>query len=101
MRVLNIHERRLAAPAAAVGALLDSLASDADALWPRSAWPAMRFDRPLGVGAVGGHGPIPYAVEEYHPGRLVSFRFLGPRGFNGHHRFEVLPGGPQATKRCP
>jgi hypothetical protein len=49
----------------------------------------MRFDRPLGVGAVGGHGPIRYVIEEYQPGRLIRFRFTGPAGFLGTHRFEV------------
>lgn len=93
MHVLNIHERRFARPAAEVGALLDTLASDNDALWPRSLWPALRFDRPLGVGTDGGHGPIRYSVVEFAPGRCVKFRFSGPRGFDGHHWFEVVPDG--------
>lgn len=97
MRVLNVHERELAAPLAAVGALLDSLASDNDALWPRTTWPQMHLDRPLGAGAVGGHGPVAYSVEEYRPGRMVQFRFLGPRGFNGLHRFEASPLGENST----
>lgn len=50
----------------------------------------MRFDRPLQVGAVGGHGPIRYSVVAYEPGRRIEFRFAGPRGFNGGHRFEVV-----------
>ncbi len=50
----------------------------------------MRFDRPLGAGAAGGHGPVRYTVEEYIPGRKLKFRFTGPRGFVGHHWFEVL-----------
>ncbi len=49
----------------------------------------MRFDRPLQVGAVGGHGPIRYEVEEYTAGRVVRFRFTGPDGFHGTHRYEV------------
>lgn len=97
MRVTNIHERRIARPPAEVGALLDTLASDADALWPRTNWPAMDFDRPLGVGADGGHGPVGYSVVEYVPGRRVKFRFSRPAGFNGHHWFEVIPDGNSAT----
>jgi len=71
------------------GALIDGLASRDDALWPRDRWPAMKLDRPLGVGAAGGHGPIRYFVEEYEPGRSVRFRFTRPRGFDGSHRFEI------------
>jgi hypothetical protein len=99
MQVLNIHERRIPRPAAEVGALLDSLASDSDRLWPRTLWPAMRFDRPLGVGADGGHGPVGYAVTEYHPGRYVRFRFSAPRGFDGHHWFEVCEDGDACVMR--
>lgn len=97
MHVLNVHERELHAEPSEVGALIDALASDDDRLWPRACWPAMRFDRPLGVGAVGGHGPIRYVVEEYLPGRMLKFRFLRPTGFNGHHWLEVLPKGERNT----
>ncbi|WP_313954106.1 SRPBCC family protein, partial [Accumulibacter sp.] len=91
MQVLNIHEREISVSAAELGALLNSLSSASDALWPRLMWPPMRFDRPLGVGASGGHGPVRYAVEEFSPGRVVKFRFSGPSGFNGIHQLEVLP----------
>ena len=90
MLVTNIHERQLAATPEEVGSLLDTLASEDDRLWPTSCWPAMRLDRSLAEGASGGHGPISYLVEEYRPGRLVKFRFLGPRGFHGHHWLEVV-----------
>lgn len=91
MQVQNIHERVISAEGSEVGALIDSLASDNDALWPKTFWPPMRFDRPLGVGAVGGHTPISYVVEEFRPGQMVKFRFTGPRGFSGSHWFEILP----------
>jgi hypothetical protein len=74
---------------AAVGALINTLASRDDRLWPLGKWPPMRFDRPLAAGAVGGHGPIHYSVEEYHPSQSIVFRFSAPRGFDGTHRFEV------------
>jgi hypothetical protein len=93
MRITNIHQRRIPRPPAAVGGLLDTLASDHDQLWPRDLWPAMRFDRPLSVGADGGHGPVGYAVVEYDPGRRIRFRFSRPAGFNGWHELEVLPQG--------
>ena len=43
MKVLNIHERELGTDRAAVGALIDSLASVEDRLWPKQQWPRMRF----------------------------------------------------------
>jgi hypothetical protein len=91
MAVVNIHQRHLPVPLSAVGALVDSLADEDDALWPVHRWPAMRFDRPLEAGAVGGHGPIRYTVEHYVPGHWVRFRFTGPRGFEGFHEFTVHP----------
>jgi hypothetical protein len=92
--ILNIHTRDLHASRDAVGALLDSLASKQDLLWPRDRWPAMRFDRPLQVGAVGGHGPIRYRVERYEPGRAILFRFTGMRGIHGTHGFEIKASTP-------
>lgn len=89
--VRNIHDRYLPVPAARVGGLIDSLASRDDRLWPHHQWPAMRLDRPLGVGATGGHGPVRYAVEEYQPGSRIRFRFQAPAGFCGYHEYEVLP----------
>jgi hypothetical protein len=89
--VRNVHERRLAVPAAAVGELLDSLGRQDDRLWPKHRWPAMRFDGPLERGASGGHGPIRYTVEEYVAGEMIRFRFVQPRGFHGTHSFEVIP----------
>jgi hypothetical protein len=88
--VRNVHERRIAASPEAVGQLIDTLAGDADLLWPAN-WPAMRFDRPLGVGAEGGHGPIRYSVEAYDPGRRVVFRFAPGSGLDGIHYFVALP----------
>lgn len=100
MNVLNIHERELHAGADAVGAIIDAIASEKDKLWPRAFWPALRLDRPLGVGAAGGHGPISYVVEEYRPAQMVKFRFTGPRGFDGHHWVEAIPGdGPRTLLR--
>jgi hypothetical protein len=100
--IRNVHERRLPLTAADAGALLDSLASDDDRLWPADRWPAMRFARPLDagappfslrVGAVGGHGPIRYQVVDYVPGRRATFAFHPPRWLDGTHTFEVLPAG--------
>ena len=96
--VTNIHERLVSAPLPAVGGLIDRLASPDDVMWPGDRWPPVRFDRPLGVGAIGGHGPIRYFVEAYEPGRSISFRFTGPRGFVGTHGFEVEEKGADTVR---
>lgn len=90
MKVINIHEREVQSTPERVGALIDSLASRNDGLWSNHLWPRMVFDRPLGVGARGGHGPIRYFVEEHTPGRAIKFRFTGPKGFNGFHGYELI-----------
>ena len=90
MKVINIHERELGANHEQVGALIDSLASEDDRLWPGHSWPRMKFDRPLSIGATGGHGPIRYFVEGYKPGKFIKFRFTNPKGFNGFHKCEVV-----------
>jgi len=88
--IRNIHERTFRADADRVGALIDTLASDDDRLWPRDRWPAIRFDRPLAVGAIGGHGPIRYVVSTYERGRSIRFRFTAPRGFIGWHGLDAV-----------
>ena len=97
--VRNVHERRLRVRPERVGVLLDTLAGPEDRLWPARAWPPLRLDRPLAVGATGGHGPIRYAVEAHTPGTLVSFRFAPSSGVDGTHAFRVLPGGDGSVLR--
>jgi hypothetical protein len=87
MRIRNVHERRIAAPIAQVGALLDTLASSSDRFWPHENWPAVTFDKPLQVGATGGHGTGPYMVTSYSPGKHIRFKFGGTR--NGYHEFTL------------
>lgn len=94
MKVVNVHQRLLHASPEQVGALIDSLGSPADALWPGKVWPRLKFDKPLAVGAIGGHGPIRYVVEAYTPGQSVRFRLTAPAGFDGWHGFEVLEATP-------
>ncbi len=92
MRVDNVHSRVFTSDSLEqVGALIDGLAGDDDRLWPRQNWPAMRFDRPLAVGASGGHGPIRYDVAEYQPGRRVRFAFTRPTGLHGYHEWAARP----------
>ena len=57
----NIHERHIAASAEQVGAVLETLASDHDQLWPGAAWAPMVLDRGLDPGSRGGHDGIRYA----------------------------------------
>jgi hypothetical protein len=90
MKVLNQHQRKIELSATQVGSLIDSLSSDEDLLWPTASWPKMKFDKPLGISAKGGHGPIRYFVETYLRGKSIGFRFMGPRGFHGTHRFDVI-----------
>ncbi|RII20803.1 Polyketide cyclase / dehydrase and lipid transport [Streptomyces sp. YIM 130001] len=85
----NVHEREIPVPAAVVGALLDRLSAADDPIFPVPVWDAMRFDRPLGVGATGGHGPVTYRVTEYEPGRRI--RFDGTPPWVGHHEVSVAP----------
>jgi len=87
----NVHERAIAAAATDVGALLDLLGSERDELWPAPAWPPMRLDRPLSVGADGGHDAIRYVVSAYEPGRRVEFRFHPVTGLDGFHALEIEP----------
>lgn len=88
----NVHERTIEAPSEEVGALLDRLGSEGDPLWPR-AWQPMRLDRPLQVGAEGGHGGVRYRVSEYEPGRRVRFTFHPATGIDGYHELVVEPFG--------
>lgn len=99
-KVHNIHVRELAAPTAVLGEILDTLGSDHDRLWATDIWVAetVVFDRPLGVGADGGHGSIRYSVEEYQPGRRIVFRFTPGGGLSGVHGFELQTLGPDHTR---
>ncbi|MCZ0991551.1 DUF2867 domain-containing protein [Streptomyces diastatochromogenes] len=89
--IRNVHERIIEAPAPTVGTLLDRLSSPHDPIWPAPAWPPVRFDRPLGVGADGGHGFVRYRVSAYEPGRRARFDFNPP--MSGHHEFVIEPLG--------
>jgi hypothetical protein len=93
MKIWSLHARCIPASLEFAGKLLDGLAGADDRLWPHDRWPPMRLDRPLGVGAKGGHGPVRYEVVEYVPGRKVAFRFDAGaglmRGVRGGHRWEL------------
>ncbi|WP_052665231.1 DUF2867 domain-containing protein [Nitriliruptor alkaliphilus] len=93
----NVHEREIAAPAERLAAAFDRLGGDDDQLWPTPVWQPLVLDRPLQVGADGGHGPVRYWVSEHEPGRRVRFTFHPGFGLDGHHELTVDPLGPD---RC-
>ena len=95
--IRNVHERTINAPAQALAPLLDGLGGDGDRLWPGEHWVPMVLDRPLAVGADGGHGAIRYRVVEYEPGRRVRFLFHPSTGIAGIHELSVEELGAQ---RC-
>lgn len=96
--IRNVHERDLPVASERLAPLLDSVAEPGHTVWPAPAWPALRLDRPLGVGAAGGHGPIRYACTAYIPGREVEFTFDPAVGLVGTHTLAVLDG--PAPGRC-
>ncbi|GIF16461.1 DUF2867 domain-containing protein [Actinoplanes teichomyceticus] len=92
----NVHERVLPVPADQAGRLLDRVGAPGDPLWPSPTWIPMRFDRPLSVGADGGHGPVRYHVSGYEPGRRITFTFDPRIGLTGTHTIEVEPRDPHS-----
>ena len=95
--VRNVHERVLPVSPEQVGPLIDQVAEPGNPLWPADHWPPLELDRPLGVGADGGHGPIRYTCTGYQPGRRAEFTFAPGRLIHGTHTFEVLPGPFQGS----
>ncbi|MEU0506215.1 hypothetical protein [Nocardia sp. NPDC005998] len=89
--VRNIHQREYPVPAEQVGALLARAADPNSPVWPPG-WPALVLDRPLGVGADGGHGLIRYRCTEWVPGRRVQFTLAPGSLLTGTHTFDVLDG---------
>ena len=90
MNVLNVHERRLLTSPEDAWRLIANLGSKHDLLWPPH-WPGIRFDRQLGLGAIGSHGLIGYYVEQYSPPELIRFRVTTPKAFVGYHEFRIVP----------
>jgi hypothetical protein len=95
--VRNVHERLVPAPIDRVGPLLDKLGGPDDVLWPTPGWQPMVLDRPVAVGAAGGHGSIRYRVTGYEPGRKVEFEFTPGQGLDGGHTISADPAGPDRT----
>ena len=87
-KVLNVHRRVLPARGPAAEALLRSLASHEDRMWPGDKWWPQRFDGGLVPGSKGGHGPVKYKVESVAP-RHVVYRFPSKGWFRGTHAFHL------------
>ncbi|MEV8436613.1 SRPBCC family protein [Actinosynnema sp. NPDC051121] len=66
-------------------------------LWPSDRWPPLVLDRPLGVGADGGHGFVRYRCTHHTPGRRAEFVFDPRIGMVGTHVLEAVPGGLRHT----
>jgi hypothetical protein len=80
MKMSNVHERMIAAPAACVGALLDTLASADDRFWPHENWPGVKFDLPLQVGPPGDTAPVPTRCRPILRVGTSDLRLLIARG---------------------
>ncbi len=93
----NVHQRLVRAEPARVGELLERLAGVDSPLWPVDRWPALLLDRPLAVGATGGHGPVGYTCTAHEPGRRVEFAFAPGVGLRGTHSLTVLDGPEPGT----
>jgi hypothetical protein len=84
----NVHVRQIPDSAEVIDRVVE--------LWPR-AWPPLVLDRPLGVGAKGGHAFVRYSCTDYVPGERVEFTFSPRFGLVGTHVLEVVPGGVRHT----
>jgi hypothetical protein len=91
MQIVNIHQRHIPASIAQVGELLATVASENDRVWPHENWPRMQLDRPIQLGAAGGHGPIAYRVVQYAPQERVRFEFTS--GSVGWHELQLQATG--------
>ena len=98
MKVRNIHSRVISQPKANLKELFYTLASEEDRIWPVQKWPRMKFKEGLMEGAVGGHGPISYTIQQYIPGEFIRFNFLRPEGFDGFHQLELIELAPDQTE---
>lgn len=89
----NVHERHIKASPQRVGAVLETLATDHDQLWPGTAWTPMVLQRGLEPGSRGGHDGIRYTVTAHEPGRHVEFSFDESSGIDGTHALTVIDQG--------
>lgn len=91
MKITNIHKRIIHQNQSEISALMRTLATKEDKVWPTKDWPRMKLDQGLQEGSKGGHGPIAYIVQKYLPNQLIEFQFTKPKNFVGIHKFEMKP----------
>ncbi|OYO14394.1 hypothetical protein CGZ94_07220 [Enemella evansiae] len=85
--ISNVHQRTVPGDLARSRALLATLATPGDRVWPKDRWPRIWFgDQGPVPGADGGHGPIRYRVVEVTPDRM-GFQFT--KDLTGDHRLEL------------
>jgi hypothetical protein len=93
MPIINVHSRHLPTSVAQISQRIATAASKDDRIWPHENWPRMYLDRPIQVGAVGGHGPITYRVTHFAPQDRVRFEFTS--GSVGWHELKLQSTGEQ------
>jgi len=98
MKVLNIHQREYNQQAKEISAILDTLSSRNDRIWPNEIWPPMILNNGLQINSHGGHGPIGYYVSKYHYGEFIEFTFTKPAEFVGSHNFAIKKISEGATQ---
>jgi len=89
--VYNAHRRLLDAEADTVGAMIDSIGTTDDLLWPVAESIPIWIQRPLHIGSTGCHGPAAYHVVGHQPRRWIRFEFSRPGCLFGFHEFCVQP----------
>lgn len=89
MLINNRHEREINCSIEKASLLIDTFAEPNALLWPSVIWPREPFDGPLQIGAIGSHGGTSYRVEVYQPGKILTFRFISPNGYQGTHGYEL------------
>ncbi|SCG58405.1 Polyketide cyclase / dehydrase and lipid transport [Micromonospora halophytica] len=94
----NVQQRVIAAPANAVGRVIDELATPESSAWPSPSWPPLVLDNGLQPGSSGGHGPIRYSVTSHEPGRHVVLTFAPSCGLDGWHELRVTPESDDETR---
>ena len=87
--IRNVHERVINAPSSPWAPCRWTWGRRTTASGPSQGWTPMVLDRPLALGADGGHGAIRYYVSEYEPGRRVRFTFRPRTGIIGAHELSL------------